>query len=119
MDDSGTISRLGSSGSLRPLAVRAHPLVFGVVLFLSSELMFFAGLFAAYFDLRSQTAIWPPANVRLDPIESGIGSLVLAYSSAAMLLFTRALSRDDARRARCASRGFLRHRLRLQGDARN
>ncbi len=90
----------GRGGSLRPLALRAHPLVFGVVLFLASELMFFAGLFAAYFDLRSQTAVWPPANVHLNVIESGIGTLLLAYSSGAMLLFTLSLSRKNWRVAR-------------------
>ncbi|MGC1759729.1 MAG: hypothetical protein WA742_10265 [Candidatus Cybelea sp.] len=37
-----------SARSLAALPVRAHPLVLGVVLFLASELMFFAALFAAY-----------------------------------------------------------------------
>lgn len=76
-----------------PLAIRAHPLVFGVVLFLASELMFFAGLFAAYFDLRNSTAVWPPAGVRLDPVLPTIGTLLLLVSSIAMLLMTRALER--------------------------
>lgn len=99
-DSEASADRWEPGRSLRPLAVRAHPLVFGVVLFLASELMFFAGLFAAYFDLRSQTAVWPPADVHLNVLESGIGTLILAYSSVGMLLFTRALSRDRTRAAR-------------------
>lgn len=95
-----TVEHFDRDGSLRPLALRAHPLVFGVVLFLASELMFFAGLFAAYYDLRSQTPHWPPSGVHLNLLESGIGTLVLALSSGAMLLVTRALRRNDARRAR-------------------
>jgi cytochrome c oxidase subunit 3 len=86
--------------AIRPLAIRAHPLVFGVVLFLASELMFFAGLFAAYYDLRSQTANWPPAGVHLDVVESGIGTLMLALSSGAMLLATRAFNANLVRQAR-------------------
>lgn len=83
----------------RSLAIRAHPLVFGVVIFLASELMFFAGLFAAYFDLRSQTAVWPPAGVHLDIVMSSIGTALLLTSSMVMILMTRAL---DRRRSKAA-----------------
>ena len=34
--------------------------VLGMLLFIVSEIMFFAGLFAAYFNLRTATGIWPP-----------------------------------------------------------
>jgi cytochrome c oxidase subunit 3 len=82
-----------AGGGERSLAIRAHPLVFGVVIFLASELMFFAGLFAAYFDLRSQTAAWPPADVHLDFVMGSIGTALLFASSMAMILMTRALDR--------------------------
>ncbi|MEY4667196.1 MAG: hypothetical protein RIQ87_976 [Chloroflexota bacterium] len=36
--------------------------VLGMLLFIVSEIMFFAGLFAAYFNLRTSTGIWPPAG---------------------------------------------------------
>ncbi|MFN2528018.1 MAG: heme-copper oxidase subunit III [Candidatus Baltobacteraceae bacterium] len=81
---------------MRPLALRAHPLVFGVALFLASELMFFAGLFAGYFDLRSGTAQWPPPGIHLDVLMSSIGTLLLAISSATMIGMTRALDRSGA-----------------------
>ena len=82
-----------------PLAIRAHPLVFGVVLFLASELMFFAGLFAAYFDLRSQATVWPPSDVHLDVVSASIGTLLLFASSVAMVLMTKALARQRYRAA--------------------
>lgn len=77
----------------RSLPFRAHPLVFGVALFLASELMFFAGLFAAYFDLRSLDPVWPPAGVRLDLVQSSAGTLLLAISSGAMFGMNGALDR--------------------------
>jgi len=55
--------------------------------------MFFAGLFAAYFDLRSGSAVWPPAGVHLHAIEAAFGTLLLAASSVAMVGMTRALDR--------------------------
>jgi cytochrome c oxidase subunit III len=36
--------------------------VLGMLLFLTSEVMFFAGLFAAYFAVRAKTDLWPPIN---------------------------------------------------------
>jgi cytochrome c oxidase subunit III len=34
--------------------------ILGMLLFITSEVMFFAGLFAAYFNVRANAAIWPP-----------------------------------------------------------
>jgi len=81
------------------LAVRAHPLVFGVALFLASELMFFAGLFAAYFDLRSGSTLWPPPGLHLDTLQSAFGTLMLGISSFTMIGMTRALARAAPSRA--------------------
>ncbi|MDQ2866692.1 MAG: cytochrome c oxidase subunit 3 [Candidatus Eremiobacteraeota bacterium] len=86
--------------STNVLPVRAHPLVFGVVLFLSSELMFFAGLFAAYFTLRANRAAWPPADVHLNVVESSVGTGLLFLSSAFMILMTRSLDHRQERAAR-------------------
>jgi cytochrome c oxidase subunit III len=83
-----------------PLPVRAHPLVFGTVLFLASELMFFASLFASYYDLRAHRAVWPPPMVRLDPIESSIGTFLLFAASVVMVLATRAMDRRRFQAAR-------------------
>jgi cytochrome c oxidase subunit 3 len=34
--------------------------ILGMILFICSEVMFFAGLFAAYFNVRANAPIWPP-----------------------------------------------------------
>ena len=36
--------------------------VLGMLLFITSEVMFFGGLFAAYFNIRANAAQWPPTN---------------------------------------------------------
>ncbi len=36
--------------------------VLGMILFITSEVMFFAGLFAAYFNVRAAAPAWPPAE---------------------------------------------------------
>ena len=69
---------------MRSVAVRAHPLVFGTVVFLASESMIFAALLAAYYYLRGITAAWPPAGVELDAAGMGVGTLVLAAGSVSM-----------------------------------
>ncbi|MFL5736992.1 MAG: heme-copper oxidase subunit III [Actinomycetota bacterium] len=58
--------------------------MFGTVAFLSSELMFFGGLFAAYFTLRAVSAVWPPPEARLDALEPAIATTLLVISSFTM-----------------------------------
>lgn len=68
--------------------------------------MFFAALFAAYYDLRNQavgTGAWPPPDVHLDLLDSSIGTSLLFLSSMLAILMTRALDRDRLR----AARGWL------------
>jgi cytochrome c oxidase subunit 3 len=59
----------------------ASPLLFGTILFLASELLFFGGLFAAYFSLRVQTAPWPPSFVELDVPLAAVATGLLVISS--------------------------------------
>ena len=47
----------------------------------SPELLFFGGLFAAYFNLRADTTPWLPAGVELEPVPATIGILLLVVSS--------------------------------------
>ncbi len=89
-----------SARSLSPLPIRAHPLVLGVVLFLASELMFFAALFASYYELRANRAAWPPPIVHLDPVEAGFGTFLLFAASLVMVLATRAMDRGRGKAAR-------------------
>jgi heme/copper-type cytochrome/quinol oxidase subunit 3 len=69
---------------MRSVAVRAHPLVFGVVVFLASESMLFAGLLAAWYDLRGMTQPWPPAGAQLDFGGATFGTILLGLGSVTM-----------------------------------
>jgi cytochrome c oxidase subunit III len=89
-----------SARSLAPLPIRAHPLVLGVVLFLASELMFFAALFAGYYELRANRAQWPPPMVHLKPWEAGYGTSLLFAASVVMVLATKAMDRGNMLAAR-------------------
>jgi cytochrome c oxidase subunit 3 len=61
-------------------------------------LMFFSGLFAAYFTLRAQTSPWPPAGVKLDTVSATVATAILVASSGTMQLAVRAIEADDRRR---------------------
>jgi cytochrome c oxidase subunit III len=67
-----------------PASRRTHPSVFGMVLFLASELMLFGSLFAAYFTLRSIAETWPPPDVDLDMALTLVATVVLTSSSGTM-----------------------------------
>jgi cytochrome c oxidase subunit 3 len=71
----------------------------GVVVWLASELMFFAGLFAAYFTLRSVNEVWPPEGVELKTARTAVATAVLVASSGAMHMAVSAAKRDDRRGA--------------------
>jgi cytochrome c oxidase subunit 3 len=76
-------------------SARVSPLAVGVVVWLASELMFFGGLFAAYFTLRSSNKIWPPADVDLDTARAVLATVVLLSSSITMHLAVKAADRGD------------------------
>ena len=65
-----------------PLGFR-RPTMLGVgtIIWLGSELMFFSGLFAAFFTVRAHATVWPPPDVKLDLARSGIFTAILLLSS--------------------------------------
>ncbi len=76
--------------------------VLGMILFISSEVMFFAGLFAAYFSVRSIAPQWPPAgnphfDLKADIALPAFLTLVLVTSSVTLQLGIRAIRRNDHR----------------------
>lgn len=93
-------ARIGNAASTERLTVRGHALVLGVILFLASELMFFAAWFAAYFDLRGRSGQWPPAGVQLDTVESSVGTALLGISSLLVFLGIRDVHAKRSTRAR-------------------
>jgi cytochrome c oxidase subunit III len=60
----------------------ANP-VLGMLLFITSEVMFFAGLFAAYFSTRAQNQPWPPAEFKntLNPLSLILVATVILITS--------------------------------------
>ena len=63
---------------------RPPMLAIGVMIWLGSELMFFSGLFAAFFTIRANTSGLAPAGTHLDTLRAGIFTLVLVSSSFTM-----------------------------------
>jgi cytochrome c oxidase subunit III len=74
---------------------RPELLTVGTVVWLASELMFFSGLFAAYFTLRAQSAQWPPPGVNLDTVAATLATVLLVASSGTMQMGVRAVARGD------------------------
>ena len=69
---------------------------FPTALFIFSEIMFFAGAFAAYFVLRSSYAIWPPADApHLDVFIPSIQTAVLIVSSILIEWSTASVKRGN------------------------
>ena len=101
-----------------PLAGLAHDarggisnVVLGMLLFISSEVMFFAGLFAAYFNTRANyvdvggVKQWPPQQFAdiLNPLSLIlVATIVLISSSVTCQMAIWAIRRDDRR-------GFIRN----------
>jgi cytochrome c oxidase subunit 3 len=57
--------------------------ILGMLLFIASEVMFFAGLFAAYFSSRAQNQPWPPAEFEgiLNPLSLILVATIILVSS--------------------------------------
>jgi cytochrome c oxidase subunit 3 len=73
----------------------------GTVVWLASELMFFSGLFAAYFTLRASShGPWPPEGTDLNARVAGLFTLFLVASSGTIQLAVRAIAQGDRRRFR-------------------
>jgi cytochrome c oxidase subunit III len=56
----------GARAAAPTVRERVPLLVVGIVLFIGSELMFFASLFGAYFTLRAQSTQWAPSDIRVN-----------------------------------------------------
>jgi cytochrome c oxidase subunit 3 len=70
----------------------------GMVLFIASEVMFFAGLFGAYFNIRANAGEWPPAGLeKLNWHLPAIFTAVLVLSSFTLHLGLHAIKRGNTR----------------------
>jgi cytochrome c oxidase subunit 3 len=72
--------------------------VLGMLLFITSEVMFFAGLFAAYFNVRANAAQWPPEEfaetLKIMPLV-GPATVLLILSSFTCQFGVWAIRRGD------------------------
>jgi cytochrome c oxidase subunit 3 len=85
----------------RHVPERPPLLAVGVMIWLGSELMFFSGLFAAYFTIRAHAAVWPLLQGKqLDLVQGGIFSIVLIASSPTFQLGVWAQERGERSKAR-------------------
>ena len=71
----------------------------GTVVWLSSELMFFAALFGAWFTLRAADADWPPETAELATVRTALATLVLISSSVTMHKAVESAEASDRRLA--------------------
>jgi|KBSMisStaDraftv2_1062788.scaffolds.fasta_scaffold374921_2 cytochrome c oxidase subunit 3 len=80
--------------------------ILGMILFICSEIMFFSGLFAAYFSVRASTSPWPPIvngdpaltesfNLHAEPWFAGLLTVLLITSSFTCQMAVWAIRRDD------------------------
>jgi cytochrome c oxidase subunit 3 len=63
---------------------RPSMIAVGTTVWLASELMFFAGLFASYFTVRAAATTWPGPHVKLATLQDGAFTLLLVASSFTM-----------------------------------
>ncbi len=76
------MAQMSDVGALEVRGERTAPLAVGVVIWLASEVMFFAGLFAAYFVLKAENAgNWPMDGAELDMPRAAVATAVLILSS--------------------------------------
>ncbi len=80
--------------------------ILGMILFICSEVMFFSGLFAAYFSVRASSVPWPPVvpgdpelteafNLHAEPGFAFVLTLLLITSSFTCQMAIWAIRRDD------------------------
>jgi len=74
--------------------------ILGMLLFITSEVMFFAGLFAAYFNVRANAPQWPPVEFQ-DKLHIlpfvGPATILLIISSFTCQVGVWAIRRNDRR----------------------
>jgi cytochrome c oxidase subunit III len=79
--------------------------ILGMILFICSEIMFFSGLFAAYFSVRASSLQWPPItkdtalnehfNLHAEPWFAAALTVILITSSFTCQMAIWAIRRDD------------------------
>lgn len=71
--------------------------VWGLVTFLSSEFLMFAGFFAAYLIYRATTIEWPPEGTEVELLLPAVNTVILVSSSFVIHLGDNAVKQGDVR----------------------
>lgn len=101
--DPVTVIAPGDTSALPPQAVRpVNPadyrpafLNVGVIVWLASELMFFSGLFAAFYTLRAASVSWPTKGDHIDAVTVGMATIILVVSSFTMQMGVHRTTKAD------------------------
>jgi len=98
VSSASVLEKVPAHGSL----TRPNMVSIGTIVWLSSELMFFAALFAMYFTIRSVTGLanWPPEGTELAVGYSAIFTTVLVLSSVTCQIGVFAAERGDVYKLR-------------------
>ena len=87
---------MGSVARIEPRARENFTQSLGMIVALGSWAMMFGALFFVYAGIRASSRVWPPPGLPALPVALPlINTFVLAASSAALLVGTRALGRGD------------------------
>jgi heme/copper-type cytochrome/quinol oxidase subunit 3 len=87
---------LAGAGSGRHRSARGADPTLGVLIFIGSEVMLFAGLLSAFIVSRAAAPFWPPPNQpRLPIVVTGFNTMVLVISAVTMWRVVRVLPRHD------------------------
>lgn len=94
-----TAASIDTSHGAAPVISRPNRLAVGTMVWLSSELMFFAGLFAMYFTLRSVVPeVWATETQKLAWQFASVNTFILVASSATCQMGVLAAERFQPRR---------------------
>jgi cytochrome c oxidase subunit 3 len=78
---------------------RPSMIAVGTIVWLASELMFFAGLFASYFTIRAAASTWPGPDIKLATLQDAGFTALLVASSFTMQWAVHLLGVDRRREA--------------------
>ncbi|MGG6240638.1 cytochrome c oxidase subunit 3 [Nodosilinea sp. AN01ver1] len=69
--------------------------VLGLITFLASEFLMFAGFFAVFLVFRGSAAEWPPKETEVELLLPAVNTLILVSSSWVINLGTKAIKQND------------------------
>ncbi|MGO9603342.1 MAG: heme-copper oxidase subunit III [Candidatus Binataceae bacterium] len=87
----------GGGGPSGPaVSIKSADPTLGVLIFIGSEVMLFAGLISAFLVSRASASFWPPPNQpRLPVVVTGLNTCLLLFSGLTMWRVVRLLRRHD------------------------